>query len=77
VTVRKLVRTFKAIFFDLDGTLAGIRGPLYIARATPSMRAWSESAAHPRRYWAALARDDLCPSVHDHLRSRYLPLALA
>jgi phosphoglycolate phosphatase-like HAD superfamily hydrolase len=68
---------FKAIFFDLDGTLIDIHGPLYIA----AKNALGELGLTPpltrERYHEAVARNDLWLGVPEEHRGRYARLALA
>ena len=69
-------REFKAVFFDLDGTLVDIHGPLYIA----SRKALGELGHPPltrERYHQAIARDDLWLGVPEHQRPDYMKLAFA
>ena len=72
-----LERSFKAIFFDLDGTLVDIHGPLYIA----ARNALDHLGQHPpltrERYRELLARDDMYLGLVEHLRPQYLQLAFA
>jgi phosphoglycolate phosphatase len=72
-----LERSFKAIFFDLDGTLVDIHGPLYIA----ARNALDHLGQHPpltrERYRELLARDDMYLGLPEHLRPQYLQLAFA
>lgn len=70
-------RKFRAIFFDLDGTLVDIHGPLYNA-AKGAIDALGVAPPLTReRYRESLARDDLWLGVPDHLRRDYMQLALA
>ena len=70
-------RSFKAIFFDLDGTLVDIHGPLYIAARNALDQLGQRPRLTPERYRAMLARDDLYLGLPEHLRPRYLQLAFA
>ena len=72
-----LERSFKAIFFDLDGTLVDLHGPLYIAARNALDQLGQGPPLTPERYREALARDDLYLGLPDHLRPHYLPLAFA
>jgi len=70
-------RRFKAIFFDLDGTLVDIHGPLYLAA-----RKALESLGHTPQltrahYWDSLARSDMTMGLPPHLASDYAKLAFA
>jgi len=72
-----LGREFKAVFFDLDGTLVDIHGPLYIA----SRNALNELGHAPQlsreRFQASLARDDPWLGVPEHRRPDYFKLVFA
>lgn len=52
-------RSFKAIFFDLDGTLVDIHGPLYIAARNALDNLGHRPPLTPERYHELLARDDI------------------
>ncbi|MGH7781662.1 MAG: HAD family hydrolase [Candidatus Binataceae bacterium] len=68
---------FKAIFFDLDGTLVDIHGPLYIA-ARNTLRDFGHQPELTReRYHAALHTDDLWHGVPENKRPDYIKLAFA
>ncbi|HEY6394472.1 MAG TPA: HAD family hydrolase, partial [Candidatus Binataceae bacterium] len=70
-------REFKAVFFDLDGTLVDIHGPLYIA----AKNALGALGHHPpltqERYREALARDDVWLGIPEEKRPEYTKLAFA
>ncbi len=70
-------RKFKAIFFDLEGTLVDIHGPLYIA----TKNAFDELGYQPpltrERFHEALSGDDVWLGVPEHLRPEYVKLAYA
>ncbi len=70
-------REFKAIFFDLDGTLVDIHGPLYVA----VRRALDDLGHGPsltrEHYEQALARDDLYLGLPEEKRAEYTKLAFA
>jgi phosphoglycolate phosphatase len=72
-----LGREFKAIFFDLDGTLVDIHGPLYIAARNALGDLGHAPPLTPERYHQAIARDDLWLGVPDHQRNDYMKLAFA
>lgn len=67
---------YKAVFFDLDGTLVDLHGPLYSA----AKRALDDLGHTPsltrERYWQALDRDDWF-GLPEHLTRDYAKLALA
>jgi len=70
-------RDFTAIFFDLDGTLVDIHGPLYIA-ARNTLRDFGHQPDLTReRYHQALRTDELWQGVPEHRRPEYLKLAFA
>jgi phosphoglycolate phosphatase len=68
-------REFKAVFFDLDGTLVDIHGPLYIAAKHALNQLGHGPPLTPERYRQALARDDVWLGVPEHLRPEYAKLA--
>lgn len=69
-------REFKAVFFDLDGTLVDIHGPLYIA-ARNALGELGHPPLTRERYHQAIARDDLWLGVPEHQRPDYMKLAFA
>ena len=69
-------REFKAIFFDLDGTLVDIHGPLYIA-ARNALGELGHPLLTRESYHQAIARDDLWLGVPEHQRPDYMKLAFA
>jgi phosphoglycolate phosphatase len=71
-----LGREFKGIFFDLDGTLVDIHGPLYIA-ARNALDDLGHKPLTREGYHQALARDDVWLGVPEHQRPDYLKLAFA
>jgi phosphoglycolate phosphatase-like HAD superfamily hydrolase len=71
-----LGREFKAVFFDLDGTLVDIHGPLYIA-ARNALDRLGLAPLSRERYHEALARDDVWLGVPEHQRPQYMQLAFA
>ena len=70
-------RQFKAIFFDLDGTLVDIHGPLY----TAVKKAMDDLGHTPpltrERYWQAVAEDDRMIGVPEEMRRDFTKLAFA
>lgn len=70
-------REFKAVFFDLDGTLVDIHGPLYVA----VRKALDDLGEMPpltrERYHRALEQDDPMAGVPEHKRAEYMQLAFA
>ncbi|MGH7917955.1 MAG: HAD family hydrolase, partial [Candidatus Binataceae bacterium] len=69
-------REFKAVFFDLDGTLVDIHGPLYIA-ARNALGQLGLAPLTSERYHDALAHDDVWLGVPEHQRPEYMQLAFA
>ena len=70
-------REFKAVFFDLDGTLVDIHGPLYNA-----VRSALDDLGHAppltrERYHQALERDDPYLGLPEDKRAEYTKLAFA
>jgi phosphoglycolate phosphatase len=70
-------REFRAVFFDLDGTLVDIHGPLYNAAKKASDSLGVAPALTHARYHESIARDDLWLDVPEPLRRDYMQLALA
>ncbi len=70
-------REFKAVFFDLDGTLVDIHGPLYIAARNALRDIGHESDLTPEQYREALRRDDVWLGVPENRRPEYIQLAFA
>jgi N-acetyl-D-muramate 6-phosphate phosphatase len=68
---------FKAIFFDLDGTLVDIHGPLYLA----AKKALDDLGHTPpltrERYWEAVAKDDRMLGVPEAMQRDFAKLAFA
>jgi phosphoglycolate phosphatase-like HAD superfamily hydrolase len=68
---------FKAVFFDLDGTLVDIHGPLYLA----AKKALDDLGHTPpltrERYWQAVAQDDRMLGVPAPLQRDFAKLAFA
>jgi N-acetyl-D-muramate 6-phosphate phosphatase len=71
-----LGREFKAVFFDLDGTLVDIHGPLYAA-ARNALGELGHPLLTRERYHQAIARDDFWLGVPEHQRPDYMKLAFA
>jgi phosphoglycolate phosphatase len=70
-------REFKAIFFDLDGTLVDIHGPLYSAAKNALDQLGHTPTLTQERYREALARDDVWLGIPTHIRPEYTKLAWA
>ncbi len=68
---------FKAIFFDLDGTLVDIHGPLFLA----AKKALDDLGHTPpltrERYWEAVAQDDRMLGVPEKMQRDFTKLAFA
>jgi phosphoglycolate phosphatase-like HAD superfamily hydrolase len=68
---------FKAVFFDLDGTLVDIHGPLYLA----AKKALDDLGHTPQltreRYWQAVAQDDRMLGVPEQMQRDFAKLAFA
>jgi phosphoglycolate phosphatase-like HAD superfamily hydrolase len=75
--LRLLSREFKAIFFDLDGTLVDIHGPLYIAVRNALGKLGHKPDLTRERYYEALEREDVWLGVPEHERDEYAKLAFA
>lgn len=70
-------REFKAVFFDLDGTLVDIHGPLYIAARAALDQLGHKPQLTRDRYHQALARNDIWLGIPPEMRPEYLKLAFA
>jgi len=70
-------REFKAIFFDLDGTLVDIHGPLYLAACKALRDIGHQSDLTPEQYREALSRDEVWLGVPENRRPEYIQLAFA
>ena len=70
-------REFKAIFFDLDGTLVDIHGPLYIAARSALQDLGHQPPLTRERYLEAIASEDPWLGVPEPMRSDYVKLAFA
>jgi phosphoglycolate phosphatase-like HAD superfamily hydrolase len=68
---------FKAIFFDLDGTLVDIQGPLF----TAAKKALDDLGHTPpltrERYWEAVGKDDRMLGVPEKMQRDFTKLAFA
>jgi len=68
---------FKAVFFDLDGTLVDIHGPLFLA----AKKALDDLGHAPpltrERYRQAVAEDDRMLGVPEHMQRDFAKLAFA
>ena len=72
-----MAREFKAVFFDLDGTLVDIHGPLYVASRNALRDIGHDPDLSRERFHAALARDDPYVGLPEHQRPDYFKLAFA
>jgi phosphoglycolate phosphatase-like HAD superfamily hydrolase len=72
-----LRREFKAIFFDLDGTLVDIHGPLYIAARNALDQLVQQPALSHERYLEAITGEDPWLGVPEPMCSDYVKLAFA
>ena len=70
-------RRFDAVFFDLDGTLIDIRGPLYASACYAFERIGNQQALTRERYYELLLREGLSLGVPEQLRHQYAKLALS
>jgi phosphoglycolate phosphatase-like HAD superfamily hydrolase len=70
-------REFKAVFFDLDGTLVDIHGPLYIAARSALDDLGHAPPLTRERYHQALERDDPYLGLPEDKRAEYTKLAFA
>jgi phosphoglycolate phosphatase-like HAD superfamily hydrolase len=70
-------RKFKAVLFDLDGTLVDIHGPLYIAARNALRDLGHEPNLTREAYHAALKSEDPFLGVPEENRPEYLKLAFA
>lgn len=71
------IREFKAIFFDLDGTLVDIHGPLYIAAKNALDELGHSPPLTRERYHEAMAQNDMWLGIPEHMRPQYAKLAWA
>jgi N-acetyl-D-muramate 6-phosphate phosphatase len=70
-------REFKAVFFDLDGTLVDIHGPLYIAARKALAALGQEPPLTRERYREAVSQSDPWLGIPEHLRDNFAQLAFA
>ena len=70
-------REFKAVFFDLDGTLVDIHGPLFIAAKNALRDLGHEPNLTLERYHEPRASDDVWLGIPEHRRPEYVQLAFA
>src|ERR1700683_3252205 len=70
-------REFKAVFFDLDGTLVDIHGPLYAAVCSALDQLGHAPPLTRERYHLALERDDPYLGLPEDKRAEYSKLAFA
>lgn len=68
---------FKAVFFDLDGTLVDIHGPLYLAAKKALDNLGHTPELTRERYWQAVAEDDRMLGVPEHMQRDFAKLAFA
>jgi phosphoglycolate phosphatase-like HAD superfamily hydrolase len=70
-------REFKAVFFDLDGTLVDIHGPLYIAARNALRDLGHEPNLTREAFHEALKAEDPFLGIPEHVRPEYVKLAFA
>jgi len=70
-------REFRAIFFDLDGTLIDIHGPLYGAARKALDQLGYQPALTREAFDSAMARNDLWMGLPESMRGGYAKLAFA
>ncbi len=70
-------REFKAIFFDLDGTLVDIHGPLFIAAKSALEELGHTPPLTRERYRDLMSRNDMWLGIPEHMRPQYAKLAFA
>lgn len=68
---------YKAIFFDLDGTLVDIHGPLYLAAKKALDDLGHTPPLSRERYWQAVAKDDRMLGVPEPMQRDFAKLAFA
>ncbi|HUN57944.1 MAG TPA: HAD hydrolase-like protein [Candidatus Binataceae bacterium] len=72
-----MAREFKGVFFDLDGTLVDIHGPLYVASRNALRDIGYDPDLSRERFYEAIARDDPYVGLPEHQRPDYFKLAFA
>jgi phosphoglycolate phosphatase-like HAD superfamily hydrolase len=70
-------REFKAVFFDLDGTLVDIHGPLYIAARNALRDLGHDPNLTREAFHEALKAKDPFLGIPEHIRPQYVKLAFA
>ena len=70
-------REFRGIFFDVDGTLVDIHGPLYIAARNALDHLGHSPPLTRERYYQAMQTNDMWLGVPEHMRPQYAKLAWA
>jgi phosphoglycolate phosphatase-like HAD superfamily hydrolase len=70
-------RKFKAVFFDLDGTLIDIRGPLYASVCYAFAQMGNQQELTRERYYELLLREGLSLGVPEESRRWYAKLTLS
>ncbi|HEY2663366.1 MAG TPA: HAD family hydrolase [Candidatus Binataceae bacterium] len=70
-------REFRAIFFDLDGTLVDIHGPLYIAAKNALEQLGHQPPLTRERFDSLIARNDMWLGIPESMRRDYAKLAFA
>ena len=68
---------FKAVFFDLDGTLVDIHGPLYIAARNALDEVGHGPPLTRERYHEQMKRDDFWADIPEEIRPQLFKLAFA
>ncbi len=66
---------FKAVFFDLDGTIVDIHGPLFTAARAALDQMGHTPPLTPERYREAIERGDFYLGLPEHLRDAYVRIA--
>jgi phosphoglycolate phosphatase-like HAD superfamily hydrolase len=68
---------FKAVFFDLDGTLVDIHGPLYLAAKKALDDLGHAPSLTHERYWQAVEGNDRMLGAPEHMQRDFAKLAFA